>query len=170
MENREPASTAGRVACDVVVVDDFQDLAVAIAEALRRGGLSTRMAFNAEEAVRLARTCVPSVALVDCVLPDADGFDLIRGLGEAWPDTIFIAMSGDVGGISEDTARQLRIRAFLNKPVPMRPLTQAVERMVRTCRTRSMEDAAPRAWISLGIGSPSRPEPPSIVKSRCQEC
>ncbi len=165
MKPQEPASTTGRVDCDVVVVDDLQELATAIAEALRGRGLSTHVAFDGEAAAALARSYNPAVALVDCVLPDIDGLRLIRQLGEAWPATTFIAMSGDVGGISEDMARQLRVRAFLNKPLPLRALVQAVERIVRMSCDRPEEREAPRAWISLGIGSPARPEAPTIVES-----
>ena len=162
MKRQEPASPTDRVGCDVIVVDDFPELATAIAEALGGRGLSTRVAFNGEAAVALARTYNPVVALVDCVLPDIDGLNLIRKLGDAWPDTTFIAMSGDVGGISEDAARQLRIKAFLNKPLPMRVLAQAVERLVRSSDDRSMEREAPSAWISLGIGSPAGSGMPTI--------
>lgn len=155
VKHQEPASPTGRAGCDVIVVDDFPELATAIAEALRGRGLSTHIAFNGEAAVALARHYDPVVALVDCVLPDVDGLRLIRQLGDAWPGTTFIAMSGDVGGISEDVARQLRIKAFLNKPLPMRVLAQAVERLVRSSSGRPMEQEAPSAWISLGIGSPA---------------
>lgn len=155
MKHQEPASPTGRVGCDVIVVDDYPELAAAIAEALGGRGLSTRIALDGEAAVALARNYNPVVALVDCILPDIDGLQLIRQLGDAWPDTTFIAMSGDVGGISEDTARRLRIKAFLNKPLPMRVLAQAVERLVRSSDGRPLEREAPSAWISLGIGSPA---------------
>jgi len=155
VKHQEPAPSIGRAGCDVIVVDDYPELATAIAEALRGRGLSSRIALNGEAAVALTRDYNPIVALVDCVLPDVDGLDLIRRLSDAWPETTFIAMSGDVGGISEDVARQLRIKAFLNKPLPMRVLAQAVERLVRSSSGRSMEREAPSAWISLGIGSPA---------------
>jgi two-component system OmpR family response regulator len=170
VKHQEPASLAGRVRCDVIVVDDFPELATAIAEALGGRGLSTRVALNGEAAVALARNYNPAVALVDCILPDIDGLQLIRQLGEAWPDTTFIAMSGDVGGISEDAARRLRIKAFLNKPLPMRVLAQAVERLVRSSDGRPLEREAPSAWISLGIGSPAgrgtRTIPGSVARLR----
>jgi two-component system OmpR family response regulator len=158
VQQKEPSPAAGRVACDVIVVDDFPELAAAIADALRGRGLSIRTALNGEAALALARNCNPVVALVDCILPDVDGLDLIHRLGEAWPDTTFIAMSGDVGGISEDVARQLRIKAFLNKPLPMRVLAEAVQRLVRSADGHPPQREAPSAWISLGIGSPARCE------------
>ncbi|KAF0100814.1 MAG: PAS/PAC sensor hybrid histidine kinase [Rhodospirillaceae bacterium] len=164
MNRQWPASPVGRVGCDVVVVDDFQELATTIAEALRGRGLSTHVAFDGEAAAALARNYVPAVALIDCILPDIDGLQLIRQLGEVWSDTTFIAMSGDVGGISEDVARQLRIKAFLNKPLPIRVLAQSVERLVRSSRDRPVEREAPSAWISLGIGSPARRATPTLAK------
>ncbi len=167
MKHREPAPP-GRVGCDVIVVDDLQELATAIAEALRGRGLSTHVAFNGEAAVAFSLNYNPVVALVDCILPDIDGLQLIRRLGDAWPDTTFIAMSGDVGGISEDTARRLRIKAFLNKPLPMRVLAQAVERLVCSSRGRPSEPEAPSAWISLGIGSPASGATPTILRNPSQ--
>lgn len=163
MKHKELAPSTGRVGCDVVVVDDFPDLATSIAEALRGRGLSVRVALDGDAAIALARNCNPVVALIDCVLPDIDGLDLIRRLGEAWPDTTFIAMSGDVGGITEDAARQLRIKAFLNKPLPMRVLAQAVERLARS-GNRPAEREAPSAWIALGIGSPADSETRTVPK------
>lgn len=168
MKHQEPAPFTGRIVCDVVVVDDFPELATSIAEALRGRGLSVRVALDGETAVALTRNCNPVVALIDCVLPDIDGLELIRQLGEAWPDTTFIAMSGDVGGISEDVARQLRIKAFLNKPLPMRVLAQAVERLVRSSSGRPLEKEAPSAWISLGIGSPGGYETRTFLRSAAQ--
>ena len=165
MKHQEPASPTGRVRCDVIVVDDYQELATAIAGALNGRGLSTHVAFDGQSAVALARNYNPAVALVDCSLPDIDGFDLIRQLGDAWPDTTFIAMSGDVGGISEDMARQLRIKAFLNKPLPMRVLAQAVERLVRSSCDSPVEREAPSAWISLGIGSPASCATPTFLRN-----
>jgi DNA-binding response OmpR family regulator len=155
MELQEPAAPGGRVGCDVIVVDDLEELATAIEAALRNRGLSTHVALDGEAALAFARNYKPIVALVDCVLPDIDGLQLIRQLGQAWPDTTFLAMSGDVGGISEDEARQLRIKAFLNKPLPMRALAQAVERLVRSSSGPVLEREAASTWISLGIGSPA---------------
>ena len=103
----------------------------------------------------LAGQCTPRVALVDCALPDIDGIRLIRQLGEMWPDTTFLVISGQVAGISAEMARQLRIHAFLNKPLPMRALAQAVERLVRENRDGAPQKEAPKSWLSLGLGSPS---------------
>lgn len=168
MNDQEIVSTTGRVGCDVVVIDDYRELTEEIAEALRRRGLATQLAFNGATAITLARSYNPAVAVIDCTLPDVDGFHLIRQLGKAWPNTTFLAISGDVGGISEDMARELRVHAFLNKPLPIRALAQAVERLVRRSCNRTGEQGAPRAWISLGIGSPAGRTPsvpPMLLES-----
>lgn len=159
MNGQAFGSTTGRFNLDVVVIDDYRELTAEIAEALRRRGLSARVAFDGATALALAEDSTPAVALVDCTLPDVDGFNLIRQLGKVWPETTFLVISGDVGGISEDMARQLRIHAFLNKPFPMRALAQAVERLVGTSPDGAARRDVPRAWISLGLGSPASRAP-----------
>lgn len=145
----------GDFECDVVVIDDYQALATEIAGALRRRGLSVQIALDGASAMALAVRSRPRVALVDCALPDIDGIELVRRLGRTWPETTFLVLSGQVGGVSADLARQLRIHAFLNKPLPIRALAQAVERLVHSSNEHKARHAAPTAWLALGMGSPS---------------
>jgi len=144
-----------RIGCDVVVIDDYEVLATEISEALRRQGISAQLALDGATALALALNCQPRVALVDCGLPDIDGIELIRQLGQLWPQTTFLVISGQVGGVSEDMARQLRIHAFLNKPLPMRVLAQTVEKLVRTPPARRANQGTRRGWFALGLGSPA---------------
>lgn len=145
----------GYFGCDAVVIEDYQALATEIASSLRRRGLSVQVALDGAAALALARQCRPRVALVDCALPDVDGIQLVRQLGQFWPETTFLVVSGQVGGVSAELAKQLRIHAFLNKPLPMRALAQAVERLVRTARERKTSNDTPKAWFALGLGSPT---------------
>lgn len=144
-----------RFTCDVVVVDDYRALAFEIAEGLGRRGLSVEVVHDGAAARALAARVRPAVALVDCHLPDVHGLHLIRELGLQWPETTFLAISGELGGVTEEMARALRIHAFLNKPLPMRPLVQAVERLVASSRDRTPRPETTRPWIALGIGSPA---------------
>jgi DNA-binding response OmpR family regulator len=155
MGRPETGATDARFTCDVVIVDDYRALALEIAEGLGRRGLSLEVVHDGAAARALAARACPAVALVDCHLPDVHGLHLIRQLGLQWPDTTFLAISGELGGVTEDMARALRIHAFLNKPLPMRPLVQAVERLVAASRDRTLRQQAPRPWIALGIGSPA---------------
>jgi DNA-binding response OmpR family regulator len=147
------ATTTQRYECDVVLVEDFKDLADTMADVLRRSSLSVQVALDGRSALEIARHCVAKVALIDCQLPDIEGPDLVRALRALWPATDIILVSGNVGGISAATARDLGIRMFLNKPVPLRALCQAVHRLLREPRTAAAPSG--QSWISLGIGSPN---------------
>lgn len=143
------------IGCDVVVIDDYEALATQILEALRRRGLSAQAALDGATALALAQHCQPRVALVDCGLPDSNGIELIRQLDQFWPETTFLVISGQIGGVSEDMARKLRIHAFLNKPLPMRVLAEAVEKLVRRSPAGMVRQGASKSWLSLGLGSPA---------------
>ena len=144
----------GRLACDVIVIDDFRDFAEGIARALRHKGMSVQIAMDGASALAFSAKLVPRVALVDCALPDIDGLTLVRDLGKIWTDTTILVLSGHVRGLSEKMACELRIRAFLNKPVPVSALTQAIEKLLREPRDINPAQG-PRPWLMLGIGSPA---------------
>jgi hypothetical protein len=66
-------------------------------------------------------------------------------------------MSGRIDGLSEETLQALGITIFVNKPVPLGPLRQAVVKLVAES---SKGQAAPRAkgWLSTGTGGTRRPD------------
>lgn len=147
-------ANAVRYSCDVVVVDDYQALTKLIVKSLRRSGMVVEGALDGRGALAIADQCEARVALVDCALPDIDGITLIPQLKAKWPGAIFVVISGQVGGLSEAMARQLGIHAFINKPLPMKALCQAVERLVRAHTSGQATGGSAANWLSLGLGSP----------------
>ncbi len=80
----------------VLVVDDQPDVRAATARILRDAGTHPLEAGSAEEARRI---CVNheepiDIALLDVVLPDGRGDELIRQLRDVRPDMAFVQMSG----------------------------------------------------------------------------
>jgi two-component system OmpR family response regulator len=63
-----------------VVVDDEPDLADVLANTLRIEGWDARAAYDGESAVRLVREFVPDAVVLDVMLPDIDGFEVLRRL------------------------------------------------------------------------------------------
>lgn len=145
---------AVRYSCDVVVVDDYQALTELIVKSLRRSGMVVEGVLDGRGALAIADQCEARVALVDCALPDIDGITLIPQLKARWPNAIFVVISGQVGGLSEAMARQLGVHAFINKPLPMKALCQAVERLVRAHTSGQATGGTAGSWLSLGLGSP----------------
>jgi two-component system OmpR family response regulator len=64
----------------VLVVDDEPNLADVLTNTLRLDGWSARNAGTGAEAVRIAREFTPDAVVLDVMLPDIDGFEVLRRL------------------------------------------------------------------------------------------
>ncbi|MEN3304196.1 MAG: two-component system, OmpR family, response regulator [Micromonosporaceae bacterium] len=69
----------------VLVVDDESTLSELLSMALRYEGWEVRAAGDGFEAVRQARAFEPDVVVLDVMLPDMDGFTVLRKLRQASP-------------------------------------------------------------------------------------
>lgn len=76
----------GEITLRVLVVDDDQDVLVMLGDALRARGYEVATARDGREAVDLAESFEPDVALVDVVLPDVSGITLASLLRGATPE------------------------------------------------------------------------------------
>lgn len=80
----------------VLVVDDHQDAAHALARLLRRLGCEVHLAHTGPDAIVAAREFVPEVLLLDLGLPGCDGYEVTRTLraDPRFGAALFIAISG----------------------------------------------------------------------------
>ena len=73
------ATTADRKS-RVLVVDDEENIAFLLDSALRHFGFEVRVAANGRDALREVGCFDPDVVLLDVMLPDLDGFEIVRRL------------------------------------------------------------------------------------------
>jgi two-component system OmpR family response regulator len=69
----------------VLVVDDEPTLAEVLASVLRYEGWEVRTAADGSAAVRTAREFGPDAVILDVMLPDVDGLEVLRRLRGANP-------------------------------------------------------------------------------------
>lgn len=72
------SSSGTRVACRVLVVDDDEPTRTALAEVLEHEGFGVRTATDGAEALAVMRTEQPALVLLDLLMPDVDGFEVLR--------------------------------------------------------------------------------------------
>ena len=70
----------------VLVVDDEPSLAELLSSVLRYEGWSVRTAGNGADAVRSAREFRPDAVVLDIMLPDFDGVEVMRRMRQDLPD------------------------------------------------------------------------------------
>jgi CheY-like chemotaxis protein len=64
----------------ILVVDDNEDAAWLLSEALRLAGHDVHVSHDGAAALELARHCAPQIAFLDVGLPGMDGYALCREL------------------------------------------------------------------------------------------
>jgi signal transduction histidine kinase len=113
----------------VLVVDDNHDAVETLAELLRATGYEVAVAFDGLEALALADSFAPTIAILDLGLPIMDGFELAgklrarRGAAPPW----LAAVTGY--GQDQDRARtrEAGFDLHLVKPIQIGALIEAIE-------------------------------------------
>ena len=133
---REPASQLRQLPSfeesdeRVLIVDDNEDAAELLSDVLTTLGRHTLVARDGPEALRLARSFKPTVALLDIGLPVMDGYELARRLRSELnlPDLWLVAITGY--GQSEDRRRseEAGFDVHLVKPVELDVLVEALRK------------------------------------------
>ncbi|MET8453322.1 response regulator transcription factor [Streptomyces sp. NPDC005209] len=77
----------------VLVVDDDPDLAEVLTGALRYQGWDVRAASDGVAALAAARDLLPDAVVLDVMLPDTDGFAVLRRLHEVKPDVCVLFLT-----------------------------------------------------------------------------
>ena len=140
-------------ACDILVVEDDPVQCEEMSAFLARSGLSISTSPNGRSALDRAATLRPRVVLIDFDLPDTTGVQLATELRKILPDAAVLVMSGRVDGLSEKTLEKSDITVFLNKPVPLGVLREAVLKLARPSPNQLPPGRArQRGWLSAGWG------------------
>lgn len=143
-------STSWDTTSDVLIVEDDPVQREEMAGFLARVGLSVAVAATCAAALAKAKGAAPKVVIIDYNLPDGTGLDLAEKIRGLLPQAAIMLASARVEGLGEDVLDRIRISVFLNKPVPLQALRQAVLGLVRNGPSAHQE----RGWMSAGLGSP----------------
>ena len=112
----------------VLVVEDDQDLAELLDFNLKSAGFSTSTASNGVEALRLARSVLPDLILLDLMLPELDGFAVCEILRRdpvtaRVPIIMLTALSSELGRF---TGLECGANDYITKPFSPRQLLSRV--------------------------------------------
>jgi len=147
----------------VLVADDNRDAADSLAFMLRVAGHDVRIAYDGQQALDLAETFRPSLALVDIGMPRLNGYETARRLREKpyGADLTLIALTG--WGQPDDRNRSLaagfdhHVVKPIDPPLLERLLAAPAKKKGPACRG---EDG-PRGGVELvqsGLQAASRPD------------
>lgn len=116
----------------LLIVDDDRQLCDALQETFSDWGIRTKALTKPGLVINhVKKTCYNAV-LLDIVMPDKSGFDLIPEIHDHCPDTKIIIMTGYADKDKAVKAIRLGVFDFLEKPINMTVLSHTVKRAIHT--------------------------------------
>ena len=66
----------------ILIVDDEPNIVMALEYALKKKGFEVYIALNGKEAVEICKTQNPCLMVLDIMMPDMDGFEVLKKVKE----------------------------------------------------------------------------------------
>jgi two-component system, OmpR family, response regulator CpxR len=124
----------------VLIIEDDQDLAVALLERLRRRGFAADAVFDGEEALNRIAGASYDVLLVDLMLPGADGLHVIRRAQARSPGLQAVVLTGHATEAWRTQSATCGVEVFLEKPTDIATLCSAIRAAVERERARVQQE------------------------------
>jgi CheY-like chemotaxis protein len=80
----------------ILLVDDNLDFALACKDLLKKDGFTVKIATRGEEALKILGSSIPSMILLDLIMPGMDGFSVVRELqkSDSWKKIPVVVLTG----------------------------------------------------------------------------
>jgi CheY-like chemotaxis protein len=110
---------------DVLIVEDDAPTQSFLLALCRRLGLTTSSAIDGDRAITSLGNVDPAVILLDLYLPKANGFDVLKWIGDSAPQLMarVIVLTAASEHDLEKASRLGRVHRLLRKPVDLVELT-----------------------------------------------
>jgi two-component system alkaline phosphatase synthesis response regulator PhoP len=112
----------------VLIADDEPFIVETVRFALEQAGYDCLVAYDGEEALRIARTAAPGLILLDVMLPKLNGFQICRLLkfDEQFRHIPIIMLTARAQARDRLLGKEIGADEYLTKPFELPALIQAV--------------------------------------------
>ncbi|MCX8062293.1 MAG: response regulator [Anaerolineales bacterium] len=116
-----------------LIVEDETDTAEMLAEMIRLCGFQAQHAYSAQPVLDLLRQQKPDLILLDIILPDRNGIELLRSIRseKQFDDLPVILISGNCQPSEIEKGLLSGASAYLTKPVAFWELKQTIEKLLQ---------------------------------------
>lgn len=129
-----------QAAAKVLVVDDLEDNRNVLSRRLSRAGCDVSQANGGREAIDSIRKNEPEVVLLDIMMPDMNGFDVIRKVratqDHKQPSIIAVSARNDAEAITQ--ALSLGANDYVTKPYDFNVVWARVDKQLNQMRSASL--------------------------------
>jgi DNA-binding NtrC family response regulator len=111
----------------VLLVDDEQDFLDSLAERMRARGMDVSTATSAEEAIRKAEAESYDAIILDLMMPEMDGIEILKAIKQKRPDVGVILLTGYATLDKGIQAMKLGAMDFVEKPADLKILSEKIK-------------------------------------------
>lgn len=126
----------------ILIIDDSYTARRTIGKTLKNEGYETMEAANGREGLEVAAANKPDCILLDLIMPEVDGFEVLRSLRALGSETPVIVLTADIQKIVREECLDLGATAFINKPPTRNELSNTIRKALD-----------PRERVSNGLDS-----------------
>jgi len=120
----------------LLLVDDEEAFARALAERLGTRGLDVEAVFGGKEAIEFIDRDEPDVMILDLKMPEVGGMEVLRRVKKNYPNVQTIILSGHGTDADKKEAARLGVVDFLAKPADINNLTEKIRAAFDTKNSR----------------------------------
>ena len=136
-----------------MVVDDTEGIRDLLSAILEREGYETILKASAAELIAAFTQTQPDIIMLDLVLPDGDGLELLPQIKKQWPDTEVIVLTGHATFDAAVEATKRGAYHFQNKPFDTKTLLLSVERALEHKRLNEEARSLRTALATMSGGA-----------------
>ena len=137
----------------VMVVEDTPEVRELVNKILRTGGYEPMPKASAAELKESFAGPQPDIILLDLVLPDGDGLELLPLIKKQWPETEVIVLTGNATFDAAVEATKRGAYHFQNKPFDHKTLLVSVEKALEHKRLNDEASALRNALSTMSGGA-----------------
>jgi DNA-binding response OmpR family regulator len=145
--------------CHILVIEDNADLAYGLQSNLVLEGYKVSVAADGESTKQMLRSTPPELIILDLMLPDTDGFSLLKVIREHWPNTLVLILSARGQEIDKVTGLKLGADDYLTKPFGLMELLARIQALLRRRTSEnhtSILDSSPILFGQIEVNPLSR--------------
>jgi DNA-binding response OmpR family regulator len=127
---------------NILIVEDDDDVGKVFSLALEHAGFHVSVTNSVVTAMGSVTHQVPDAIVLDLILPDMSGLDLLRYIRKEYSDKHIpmIVVSGATGGFQANQAKDIGADLFLGKPISVEDLVRNVAAFFNdTARVNTIE-------------------------------
>ncbi|MDR1760813.1 MAG: response regulator [Bacteroidales bacterium] len=111
----------------ILIVDDSSSNVLLLQNFLEEEGFVTEVAFSGKEALKITKQFTPDLILLDLMMPDLSGIEVIKRL-EIQVPIIMVSANRDSKLIEE--AKKLGVKSYVQKPIDFDEILQEITRNI----------------------------------------